>query len=122
MTDLQTIVTEPGLSFDVLASGPADAPLVLLLHGFAESFHTWREQIEALAAAGYRAVAPSQRGYCAGARPDPRDPSNYEFDKLADDAMEIAARAERPGNASIWSAMTGAAALPGASPTSTRDA
>ena len=63
MTDLQTIVTEPGLSFDVLASGPADAPLVLLLHGFAESFHTWREQIEALAAAGYRAVAPSQRTF-----------------------------------------------------------
>jgi pimeloyl-ACP methyl ester carboxylesterase len=97
MTDLQTIVTEPGLSFDVLASGPADAPLVLLLHGFAESFHTWREQIEALAAAGYRAVAPSQRGYCAGARPDPRDPSNYEFDKLADDAMEIAARCGAAG-------------------------
>jgi pimeloyl-ACP methyl ester carboxylesterase len=97
MTDLQTIVTEPGLSFDVLASGPADAPLVLLLHGFAESFHTWREQIEALAAAGYRAVAPSQRGYCAGAQPDPRDPSNYEFDKLADDAMEIAARCGAAG-------------------------
>jgi pimeloyl-ACP methyl ester carboxylesterase len=97
MTDLQTIVTEPGLSFDVLASGPADAPLVLLLHGFAESFHTRREQIEALAAAGYRAVAPSQRGYCAGARPDPRDPSNYEFDKLADDAMEIAARCGAAG-------------------------
>ena len=96
MTD--TIATGPGLSFDILTDGPADAPLVLLLHGFAESFHTWREHIEALAAAGYRAVAPSQRGYCAGARPDPRDPSNYEFDKLAGDAMDIAARCGAAGN------------------------
>jgi pimeloyl-ACP methyl ester carboxylesterase len=48
-----------------------DAPLVLLLHGFAESMHCWRAQVAALAAAGYRAVAPSQRGYSPGARPDP---------------------------------------------------
>ena len=91
MTELRTIATAPGLTFDVLAAGPADAPLVLLLHGFAESFHTWRSQVAALGATGYRAVAPSQRGYSPGARPDTRDTSNYEFDKLVGDAMNIAA-------------------------------
>ena len=91
MTELRTIATAPGLTLDVLAGGPANGPLVLLLHGFAESFHTWRSQVAALGAAGYRAVAPSQRGYSPGARPDTTDASNYEFDKLVGDAMNIAA-------------------------------
>ena len=79
-----------GLVFDVLTAGPPDAPLVLLLHGFAESFHMWRDHVSALAAAGYRAVAPSQRGYSSGARPDTSDHSNYMFDRLVADAMMIA--------------------------------
>ena len=91
MTDLRTIETEPGLVFDVLADGPAGAPLVLLLHGFAESFHMWRAQVAALAAAGYLAVAPSQRGYSTGARPSTTDLANYHFDRLAADALAIAA-------------------------------
>ena len=37
-------------------------PLVLLLHGFPESWYSWRHQLTALAAAGYHAVAPDQRG------------------------------------------------------------
>jgi pimeloyl-ACP methyl ester carboxylesterase len=82
MAALQTITIGPGLTFDALTDGPTDAPLVLLLHGFAESFHTRQSQIEALATAGYRAVAPSQRGYSPGARPDTRIFSNYESDKL----------------------------------------
>jgi pimeloyl-ACP methyl ester carboxylesterase len=94
MSELRTITTGPGLTFDVLIDGRADARLVLLLHGFAESFHTWRSQVAALAAAGYRAVAPSQRGYSSGARPDTADTSNYEFDKLVGDAMAIAAACE----------------------------
>ena len=79
-----------GMTFDALATGPEDGPLVLLLHGFAESFHTWRAQLAVLGAAGYRAVAPSQRGYSAGARPEPADTANYHFDRLVDDAMAIA--------------------------------
>jgi len=74
MTERTTIDIGPGLAFDALAAGPADAPLVLLLHGFAESFHTWQAQLEALGEAGYHAVAPSQRGYSPGARPDTADP------------------------------------------------
>jgi pimeloyl-ACP methyl ester carboxylesterase len=80
-----------GLVFDALTAGEVGAPLVLLLHGFAESFHTWRGQLPALAGAGFHAVAPSQRGYSAGARPDARDAQNYHFDRLVEDAMAIAA-------------------------------
>ena len=56
------VPTGPGLVFDVLADGPDGAPLVLLLHGFAESFHTWDAQIAALAAP---AIARSRRASAA---------------------------------------------------------
>jgi pimeloyl-ACP methyl ester carboxylesterase len=91
VAEILKISIGPGLEFDVLADGPPDGPMVLLLHGFAESFHTWQRQIAALAAAGYRAVAPSQRGYSAGARPDPAETGNYHFERLVDDAMALAA-------------------------------
>src|SRR5262249_22368527 len=91
MTELHRIEAGEGLVFDVLAAGPLDGPLVLLLHGFAESFHMWRGQLPALAAAGYRALAPSQRGYSPGARPPTDDPANYRFDLLMADAMAIVA-------------------------------
>jgi pimeloyl-ACP methyl ester carboxylesterase len=90
MIELKKIATAPDLTFDVMICGVEDGPLVLLLHGFAESFHMWRSQMPALAAAGYRAVAPSQRGYSAGARPDTREPANYSFDHLISDALSIA--------------------------------
>jgi pimeloyl-ACP methyl ester carboxylesterase len=99
MAELQKIKTGPGLTFDAWVDGATGAPLVLLLHGFAESFHMWRPQLPALAAAGYRAVAPSQRGYSAGARPDAADSTNYGFDRLVADAMNVAAvsgYADRP--------------------------
>jgi pimeloyl-ACP methyl ester carboxylesterase len=89
MAKLEKITIAPALTFDVLVAGEAGAPLVLLLHGFAESMHCWRTQVAALAAAGYRAVAPSQRGYSPGARPDTNEPANYHIDRLMDDAMAI---------------------------------
>jgi pimeloyl-ACP methyl ester carboxylesterase len=91
MPHLEHITVTPHLSFDALVAGEAGAPLVLLLHGFAESMHCWRAQLAALGAAGYRAVAPSQRGYSPGARPDTRDAANYHIDRLMDDAMAIVA-------------------------------
>jgi pimeloyl-ACP methyl ester carboxylesterase len=91
MAELKRIETAPGLVFDVLVDGPPAAPLVLLLHGFAESFHMWRSQLAALAAAGYRPVAPSQRGYSPGARPPTSEPANYQMDRLVGDAMALAA-------------------------------
>src|SRR5580704_2994171 len=98
MTELRTIETGPGLVFDAWVAGEADAPLVLLLHGFAGSMHMWRAQLQALAAAGYRALAPSQRGYSPGARPDPADTGNYHVEGLVADAMNIAAASARPAD------------------------
>ncbi len=91
ISTLSEITIAPGLTFEALVAGQPGAPLVLLLHGFAESMHTWRAQVAALADAGYRAVAPSQRGYSPGARPDTRDLSNYHIERLMDDAMAIVA-------------------------------
>ncbi len=91
MIELEKITIAPALSFDVLSAGEPAAPLVLLLHGFAESMQCWRAQVTALAAAGYRAVAPSQRGYSPGARPDTRETANYQIERLMDDAIDIVA-------------------------------
>jgi pimeloyl-ACP methyl ester carboxylesterase len=93
MVALEQITTRPGLSFDTLVAGERGAPLVLLLHGFAESMHCWDAQLAALAGKGYRAIAPSQRGYSPGARPDLAEPANYHIDRLMDDAMAIVAAA-----------------------------
>jgi pimeloyl-ACP methyl ester carboxylesterase len=83
------ITISPQLTFDAITAGEAGAPLVLLLHGFAESMHCWRAQVACLGDMGYRAVAPGQRGYSPGARPDPREFSHYLIDRLMDDAMAI---------------------------------
>jgi pimeloyl-ACP methyl ester carboxylesterase len=50
-----------GLKMHVAEAG--SGPLVVLLHGFPESWYSWRHQLTALADAGYHAVAPDQRGY-----------------------------------------------------------
>jgi pimeloyl-ACP methyl ester carboxylesterase len=91
MAETIQVTTASGLTFDVLIDGPEMGAPVLLLHGFAESFHHWDAQVAALARAGYRAIAPSQRGYSPDARPDPADTGNYVFGSLVDDPMQIAA-------------------------------
>ena len=75
-------------TFDARVSGPADGPLVLLLHGFPQTSAMWRRQLEALGAAGFRAVAPDQRGYSPGARPD--DDERYVLDRLVADVVAMA--------------------------------
>jgi len=97
MADSISIKTRSGLTFTADVAGPIDGALVLLLHGYPESRHSWRAALPALADAGYRAVAPDQRGYSAGARPDPKDLSNYAFDKLVNDAIEIVSAAGHEG-------------------------
>ncbi len=74
--------------FDARAAGPADGPLVLLLHGFPQSSYEWRYQLPILATAGFRAVAPDQRGYSPGARPD--DVDAYHVDRLVEDVLALA--------------------------------
>jgi pimeloyl-ACP methyl ester carboxylesterase len=60
-----------GLHMHIIEEGTG--PLVVLLHGFPELSITWHHQIRALAAAGYRVVAPDQRGYGKTDSPDRED-------------------------------------------------
>ena len=77
-----------GLLFDCDVAGEPGAPLVLLLHGFPQTSHTWRRELPALAAAGRFAVAPNQRGYSQHARP--QGEMAYRTDLLVRDALNLA--------------------------------
>lgn len=55
------VIEANGLRMHVAEAGRG--PLVILCHGFPESWYSWRHQLAALAGAGYHAVAPDQRGY-----------------------------------------------------------
>jgi pimeloyl-ACP methyl ester carboxylesterase len=57
------MVDTGGLRMHVATAGPADGPVVVLCHGFPESWYSWRHQLDALGDAGYRVLAPDQRGY-----------------------------------------------------------
>ncbi len=74
-------VTANGARFHLAECGPADGPLVLLLHGFPEFWWSWRHQLVALGEAGYRAVAPDLRGYGASDKP----PRGYDAYTLSSD-------------------------------------
>ncbi|WP_338811380.1 alpha/beta hydrolase (plasmid) [Agrobacterium leguminum] len=65
----------------------SSGPLVLLCHGFPESWHSWRHQMPALAAAGYRAVALDMRGY--GRSSKPIEPEAYKFTQLVEDCVGV---------------------------------
>jgi len=77
-----------GLVFDGVCDGPSDGEVVLLLHGFPETWREWRHQISALAGAGYRAVAFDQRGYSPGARP--AEVEAYRSEHLVADVLGVA--------------------------------
>lgn len=81
-------VSANGLVFDVDVAGEPTQPLVLLLHGFPQTSYTYRHELPALAASGYFAVAPNQRGYSSGARPPNVD--DYATQHLTADALAIA--------------------------------
>jgi pimeloyl-ACP methyl ester carboxylesterase len=69
-------------------------PLVLLVHGFPESWYSWRHQLPVLAAAGYRAVAIDVRGYGRSSRPE--DVAAYRMlDLVGDNAAVVHALGER---------------------------
>ncbi|MET9764846.1 alpha/beta hydrolase [Streptomyces sp. NPDC006372] len=71
-----------------------DGPLVLLLHGFPESWYAWRHQLPALAAAGYRAVAVDVRGYGRSSRPAAVDAYRM-LELVADNVAVVEALGER---------------------------
>jgi pimeloyl-ACP methyl ester carboxylesterase len=76
-----------GVELEVLDVGPRDAPALIFLHGFPESYRTWRHQIAHLSGR-YRCVAPNQRGY--GGSSKPAGVENYSTDKLIGDVFQLA--------------------------------
>ena len=83
-----------GVRLHVVQCGPTDGPLVILLHGFPEFWYAWRQQVEALATAGYRVWAPDQRGYNRSDKsPRIRD---YRIELLAADVLGLLDEAGAP--------------------------
>lgn len=70
-----------------IAAGPDDGEPVVLLHGFPEFWYAWRDQLAALADAGYRAIAPDLRGYNLTERP--ADLPAYRISALVADAVAL---------------------------------
>lgn len=75
-----------GIRMRIFEAGDA-GPLVLLAHGWPESWYNWRHQLVALADAGYRVVAPAMRGY--GETDAPPDVEDYDIIDLTDDMVGI---------------------------------
>ena len=81
-------MTTPAGTFDGLAAGNEHDRPVLLLHGFPEAAPEWEHQLVTLPSAGYRAVAPDQRGYSPGVRPEAA--GEYRMELLVADVLAIA--------------------------------
>ena len=77
-----------GVQLHVAEAGPAEGPLVILLHGFPEFWFGWRSYILPLAQAGFRVIAPDQRGYNLSGKP--KGAMAYRLDNLADDVVSLA--------------------------------
>jgi pimeloyl-ACP methyl ester carboxylesterase len=82
----QTIQTN-GINLHVVKAGPETGQLVILLHGFPEFWYGWRNQIPALAEAGFRVWAPDQRGYNLSDKPT--GVGAYAVDELARDLIGL---------------------------------
>lgn len=74
-------VESNGITMRIAEMG--EGPLVILVHGWPESWYSWRYQLKALADAGYRAVAPDMRGYGKTDKPAPVE--EYDIEKLTGD-------------------------------------
>jgi pimeloyl-ACP methyl ester carboxylesterase len=79
------IVQTNGIRMHVAEQG--SGPLVVLCHGFPESWYSWRHQLRALADAGYRAVAPDMRGY--GQTDAPAEITDYSMLHLVGDIVGL---------------------------------
>lgn len=87
MAEYIQIPTAAG-TFDALEAGPEDGRPVLLLHGFPEACIQWSAQLTVLDGAGCHAVAPDQRGYSPGVRPE--GAFQYRLEELVNDVLAIA--------------------------------
>jgi len=84
-----------GVDLHAVEAGPADGPLVILLHGFPDFWWSWRRQVGPLAEQGYRVVAPDMRGYNLSDKP--AGIAAYARDKLAADVARLADAYGRTG-------------------------
>jgi pimeloyl-ACP methyl ester carboxylesterase len=87
MTILRKIALPTGVTLNVALAGPADAPPVILLHGFPESHRTWRG-VAPLLADRFRLVMPDQRGF--GGSDAPPDVDAYRIDRIVADLFALA--------------------------------
>jgi pimeloyl-ACP methyl ester carboxylesterase len=78
-----TMIKTNGIDMAVYESGPKDGIPVVLCHGFPELAYSWRHQLPALGAAGYRVLAPDQRGY--GRTSQPKELTSYDMEHLTGD-------------------------------------
>lgn len=76
-----------GLVFDVTDRGPADGPVVILLHGFPQDRSAWEQVTPLLHDAGLRTLAPDQRGYSP--RATPRGRAAYVVPELVGDVAAL---------------------------------
>ncbi len=76
-----------GIRLHCVQAGLRDGPLVILLHGFPEFWYGWRHQIGPLAEAGFRLLAPDQRGYNRSEKP--KGMASYQIEALAADAVGL---------------------------------
>lgn len=76
-----------GMTFHCREAGTSGEP-VMLLHGFPETSHMWIPLLERLEAEGFHALAPDQRGYSPGARPE--GIQNYDYAAIASDVFALA--------------------------------
>ncbi len=87
-----TFVSVDGLRTYLLARGPQDGPVVLLLHGFGGSTFSWRENLDTLAEAGYRAIAFDRPGFGLSDKPLEHDyshPAQADFTAHLLDALRV---------------------------------
>ena len=83
----QVEVVANGLTFLCRKQGDQGEP-VIMLHGFPETSHMWLPLMEKLSSVGYQCLAPDQRGYSPGARPEGIE--QYHYDHLSDDVIALA--------------------------------
>ena len=86
MTEFRKVPLKTGVTLNVALAGPADAPPVILLHGFPESHRTWRG-LAPLLEDEFRLVMPDQRGFAGSDRP--QEVEAYRADILVDDIFAL---------------------------------
>ena len=81
------LIETNGVRLATFQAGPEDGFPIVLCHGFPELAYSWRNQLPALAAAGYRVIAPDQRGY--GASDKPVEVQSYDIHHLTADLVGL---------------------------------